>query len=161
MKRVLMSDDAATMVKRLRDSIGSYEADKIVIADALCKLTDMLTEGADISSDLQFHTESIIKVMGVLSTYNDLVDGLSEIMDRRPPKGILERTEEGEDREFNYAPNDKELEAIEKILADENIGLPSGVKLDELTFSEIADAAGFLCEELDSKVNRLRFGQKR
>lgn len=155
-----MSDDAAIMVKRLRDSIGSYEADKAQIADALCKLSDMLTDGTTPDSDIYHHTDGIIMVMGVVSAYNDLVDGLSEIRDSRRAKYRLERAED-EDRKYDYAPDERELEVIEKILSDEKIGLSSDVKLDELTFSEIADAAGFSKDELESKVNRLRFGQKR
>lgn len=156
MKRVLVSDDAALEVSRMRDFIGSYESVKSQIADSMCNLARMLSNGMDIVEDnvLKYYANEVIDAMVVIADYNDIVDKLSDSRDVQLPRYVLDVPEEdNESRSYDYAPNERELEAIKKILEEKGVKLQGVLQVDEMTLSEIAAAAGVPDEEFHKLVN--------
>lgn len=163
MKRVLVNDAAANMIGDLRNSNGSYESVKSQIADCMCKMAGMLNEGRYGADDnvLKFYVNDVIDAMCLVADYNEFLDNLFDSNDKRLSRYVLEKPEEDNDkRRYDYAPSEKELEYVEKIMGEEKIELLGLLKLDELTFREIADTIGMSEKDLFLRVNHLRFCQK-
>lgn len=155
MKRVLVSDDAALEVSRMRDFIGSYESVKSQIADSMCNLARLLSNGMAIAEDnvLKHYANEVIDAMVVIADYNDIVDKLSDSRDVQLPRYVLDVPEEdNESRSYDYAPNERELEIIQKILEEKNVKLPGIHKIDELMLSEIANISGMPADVLHTMV---------
>lgn len=160
MKRVVLSNSAAKEIVRLRDDIGSYEFAKKQIADAQCVLANMLNHGRDKDSDISNYADSVITIMGVLSDYNSLVDGLSERNDHEWEIYHMDKEDFEEGNMEDYIPDEKELDLIGKVLESENVKLEGRLRLDEMTFFEIADAVGIHEEELRTKVREMKHNNK-
>ena len=155
MKRVLVSDAAVEKVNILRDDIGSYEVVKCRIADSVCGLARMISHGLDLneSNVLKYYINDIVDAMDLISDFNELVDNLKDSRDVHLPRYVIEETEDdGNSPTYDYAPNERELEIIQKILEEKNVKLPGIHKIDELTLSEIADAAGMSGKDLHTMV---------
>lgn len=155
MKRVLVSNAAADSIAELRDSTGGYECVKFQIADTLSKLAKMLNHGiSGTDEEIHLYATDIVEAMDVVADYNELVDKLNDLRDVKLPRYILEKNEEYNNcTKYDYAPNERELAAIRKILKDKGIDeLPGNLTLDEMTFYEIADAIGMSNEDLHTLV---------
>ena len=156
MKRILVSNNASVLVSAMRNGIGNYEAVKMQIANAQCNLAEMLNNGKDEESNIHVYVDEVVDVMGVLADYNTLIDRLSETSDHAWQRYALEYTECDEvNSKYDYAPSQKELATIEKIIKDEKVELSGVLKISEMSFEEIAESLCLSSEAMYKKVRTL------
>ena len=156
MKRVLLNNDAANTINTLRRGIGAYEFAKKKIADAQSGIAHFIQFLRDNDEDAQF-VDILLSAMALIAEYNELVDSLESFSDHHWPKyelmekDIIDPLEEGE-----YIPSDNDIEAIEKILDDENAKIPAGLEIGNMTMKELSELSGLTISHFKSMVNDVR-----
>ena len=80
MKNVKVSNRTARQIDALRDNMGSFESEKIEIADTMCGLVDMIQFAAD-DNDVTPFTNDIFKALRIISNYNEVISNLNATQD--------------------------------------------------------------------------------
>ncbi len=152
MKRILVTENVATMVKKMRnDENGEWSAFKVDLADSFSELAMMLSVArCDDSGELAASADGIIRVMETLANYNNVLNTLYEHSEGKKasysidvPK--LEATPS--------IPNEKMYEALKQIF-DEHPEAMKNLKddVDALTIGEAAEILGMSVESLEMEI---------
>lgn len=158
MRRVLLNEQAADQVMRLReDKFGTFSDEKCAIADAFGELTTMINLGRD-NEEMANCTDGILKVMNVLGNYNDLLNSLNETDDKRYGRYELVEPEQDYDKDRDSAVWGKGCELLERVFKKhpevEQIYAPANV--DAITLKEAADVLGCSVDELTNELEEER-----
>lgn len=158
MRRVLLSENAANEVMRIReDKFGAFSDEKCNIADAFGHLTTMLNLGRD-CEEMANCIDGILNVMAVLDRYNDLLNSLNETDDKRYGRYELVEPEQDYDKDRDSAVCGAGCELLKRVFAKhpevEKIYAPANV--DAITLKEAADVLGCSVDELTNELEEER-----
>lgn len=158
MRRVLLNEQAADQVMRLReDKFGAYSDEKCNIADAFGHLVTMINLGRD-CEEMANCIDGILNVMAVLDRYNDLLNSLNETDDKRYGRYELVEPEQDYDKDRDSAVWGAGCELLKRVFAKhpevEKIYAPANV--DAITLKEAADVLGCSVDELTNELEEER-----
>lgn len=158
MRRVLLNEQAADQVMRLReDKFGAYSDEKCNIADAFGHLTTMLNLGRD-CEEMANCTDGILNVMAVLDRYNDLLNDINNTNDKRYGRYELVEPEQDYDKDRDSAVWGNRVELLKRVFAKhpdiEKIYVPANV--DAITLTEAATVLGISVDELTNELEEER-----
>ena len=159
MKRVLLTDNAANEIMRIRnDELGTFSCDKSAIADAFGELSTLINLGRERENeDLQNCADGILKVMEVLNRYNGLLNVLSETSERLDGGYTYDKPEQDYDGDRDSVLFGNEVDLLKRVFAknpDFIIHVPADV--DAITMAEAADVLGISMKELKDLINKER-----
>ncbi len=159
MKRVLLTDNAANEIMRIRnDEFETFSFYKTAIADAFGELSTLISLGRERENeDLQNCADGILKVMEVLNRYNGLLNVLSETSERQEGGYIYDKPEQDYDVDRDCAPWGNEVELLRGVFSKRPDIVPyAPVDVDAITMAEAADVLGISIEELKDLINKER-----
>lgn len=159
MKRVLLTDNAANEIMRIRnDELGTLSCDKSAIADAFGELSTLINLGRERENeDLQNCADGILKVMEVLNKYNGLLNVLSETSERLDGGYTYDKPEQDYDGDRDCALWGNEVELLRGVFAKRPDIVPyAPVDVDAITMAEAAVVLGISMKELKDLINKER-----
>lgn len=156
MKRVLLSESAANIVANMRDQIGSYESEKMKIANALSGLSDFIQFLRD-SPDESAFVDNLLYAMDVIASYNRTIDALEASSDWKLPEYYLVE-KDGHDafEKGERMPNDGDVLPIGMVLEKHGVKIPDGLGIENMTIRELAESVGHSVEYFNGLVNEQR-----
>lgn len=159
MKRVLLTDNAANEIMRIRtDEFGTFSSDKSSIADAFCELSTLINLGRERENeDLQNCADGILKVMEVLNRYNGLLNVLYETSERLDGVYTYGKPEQNYDGDRDCVLFGNEVELLKRVFAKKPGFVPHApVDVDAITMAEAAEILEVTTDELKDLINQER-----
>lgn len=158
MKRVLLTDNAASEIMRIRnDELDTFSSEKGAIADAFGELSTLINLGRDKDNEsLRCCADGILNVMELLNRYNMLLNVLSEISDKHLGRYEFVESVQNIDHSHNILL-DKEAELLRRVFAKRpDLVIHAPVDANAITLAEAADVLGISIEELKIMINNER-----
>lgn len=156
MKRVLLSKKAVNIISSLRDQIGTFEYEKLKIANALSSLSDFIQFLRD-SPDESAFVDKLLYAMDIIASYNRTIDALAASSDRKLPEYCLVE-KDGHDafETGEYMPNDGDVLPIGIVIEKHGVKIPDGLDVKDMTIRELAESVGYSVEYFNGLVSEQR-----